>query len=652
VSTKTKRPLSERLHRFRRRDRRRRFSLPGLPQRDGRDPVDATLALDLEAIGTRAARFFMVESSDYIRRHVETIQIKSASFGRRRLTVDVQLPNDPELGINLEGGRSLFWVPVTSIAKRPISSNIDLCDERGRAVPLLTRHENAAISRAAAAAAIKELLDIEAVPPLLSDLIRELIDADGVAADVPLVLASAGLRREGVDLGKGPGAALADALRVLSGNSKLWIPLIGRPGERRILKFRYDIEFTQVGLRRERPRTLRFLVHAEASGITYPLDLPRRGDRNSYTPPRRVLARLTAAIGFGSVDFGVESPYLSGGDTYHIQVSSPPGVETRAIDLVADLEAATHNEKREQSHGVHLYLDHPRLAPDSDRYFLVALRIGRRGFMTLCWLSAMLTAGLLWLFEAAGEISIRSDEAAAATLLLGPALLSVVVVRPGEHPVASKLFSGVRFLVALNGLLALSAAAAIAGATPFHWTLDKTWLIYSIIASAIAFVVSLSWILSWDTTYELARAVRRWWRSGRAYRLSCAGLTAIVAIVLYLGAKAPQLTSESLYLGLLAILVFPSAFASASHARLTPTSGRLAWFLASYATLLAAAGTVALIVDLAHPWSWARLAPELAIAGLLGAIVLFLEDLRIARQKRKLRSAEQDSAPAPQKAQP
>src|SRR4051794_13398445 len=56
--------------------------------------VDNRITPDFKAIGSRGGYFFLTDSSNYLKRHVETLQIKSASFARRRLTIDVQLPAD------------------------------------------------------------------------------------------------------------------------------------------------------------------------------------------------------------------------------------------------------------------------------------------------------------------------------------------------------------------------------------------------------------------------------------------------------------------------------------------------------------------------------------------------------------------------------
>jgi hypothetical protein len=619
------------LARLRRGDDRRslprRLSLPrSSPAAREPFPSDPRLSPDFDAIGRQGSHFLTTKSSIYIRRHVETIQIKTASFGRRRLTIDVQLPTDPDLGTPEPGEQTLFWVPVTSITKTPARSNIDLLDDQGNAVPLLNRDENAAISYAAAIDAAERLLG-RTPPPLLADLIHELINREGVRGDIPFVLARAGLASEGVDIESGAGAAFVESLRVLAGNSCIWVSLTGRPGDRRLVKFHYDIEFPRVRLRRERPKNLRFLVYAGEAGVAYPLDLPVRGDGNPYSLLRRLGARIAAALALGAVDFGIETPYIRGSDTYHLQVSSPPGVETRDINLLARLEPDVIVEPKQRSHGVHLYLNRVRLAPGGASLAVVTLRVGRRGFMTLSWLSALLTAALLWLFYETANVPRVIPETRATVLLFGPALLAALVVRPGEHPVATKLFSGVRVLVSLNGLLAVAAAAAVAGVRPDGMSLEQIWLIYAICASVVAGMVSLSWLLSWDSAYKLAETLRRRWRSGAAYRGACALLLALLSALLLLSSLRSDLLPAGLYLGFLVALVGPCAFASTSHARLGPSESWLAWFGVSFATLAAGTASLLLTMNLAAGWSWKAVVEALGFATLLAFLALAVQAL-------------------------
>lgn len=598
---------------------RRVISIGPAPPASSPPPGGERLTPDLARIGGEAAYLLSADSSQYIRRNVETIEVKTASFARRRLTVDVQLPCDPTLGEVGADGVHTYWIPVASIAKHPPRSNIDLRDDHGRVVALLTREENAAISLAAVRRAVRDLLDADP-PPTLADALRLLVEGDGLRGDLPFALARVGLEKAGADLDSGAGLALAESLRVLAGNSLIWVALQGSPGQRRVIKFHYDIELERAPLRRARPGTRQYLVYATEAQIVIPLDVPVRGDGNPYSPLRRLAARIALAVGLGAIDLGIESPYLTASSAYHLQVESPPGVETRDVRLLTKLAEHSHQDSWQREHGVHLYVAHARLAEDGGSALAnVALRVGRRGFMTFSWLSAVLTAALLWAVTIADRV--KSEEATAAVLLVGPALLAALVVRPGEHPVATKLLSGVRTLVAVNGLLAIAAAAAVAGAKPSALSLDHTWRAYAIAAAAIAALVTLSWIFSWDTSDALTKSLRRRWLSESSYRATCLGLVAIAAALLTLGSgllfQRPD-ASLWIYCGALVLLALHAALAMASYARLDlPPSATPSWCAVLLLTYYAPLAAAVLAMHQIRGWGWEEVWRWVALLPLL-----------------------------------
>ncbi len=607
---------------------------PSVRRRKGvkRLPVDKRISPDFKNIGHRGSYFFLIDSSHYLKRHVETLQIKSHSFARRRLTVDVQLPSDGRLGESGERGDYEFWIPVTFLTKRPPRSNIDLRDDRNRAVPLLTRSENNEISLAAALAAAEELLPKEP-SRLLKALLAELIKCDGIKSEVSLVLAKEALKSEGASLGSERALAFAESLRVLSGNYSMWVGFHGRPGERRVIKFHYDIEFDRQGVLRQRPTTRSFLIFGRQSEVAHSLDLEELGDGNPYSPVRRVAARVASATGLGAVNVGIESPYVVGSDSYHLQVESPPGVETRDIDLFATVEEEGDADRWKRDHGAHLYVNRARLVDEGAGMALLTLRIGRRGFMTLSWLSAVLSATILWLFDLTAKDHVESPEATAAVLLFGPALLAALVVRPGEHPVATKLFSGIRLLVALNGILVVAAAAAVAGVRPEGWSVEHAWFIAAIVASASAAVISLGWVFSWDTTYRLVKGLRRQLSTGEAYRRLCAWLLGLTAFLFVLG-WLNQWTGfpPAVYLAPATVLGLGCVFVAAGYAGLQRSSALLAAVAINVNCLALLAGLATLILQLTSGWQWEEWWLRLAVVPLVGLLALLLNDRRWKRK--------------------
>ena len=88
--------------------------------------------------------------------------------------------------------------------------------------------------------------------------------------------------------------------------------------------------------------------------------------------------------------------------------------------------------------------------------------VARSGLLAAALLSAVLTALLLSVASLRLEELREQAEVSSALLLAIPGVLSSYLLRPGEHPLVSKLFGGVRAVVFLSALCALAAAAGLA----------------------------------------------------------------------------------------------------------------------------------------------------------------------------------------------
>ena len=91
----------------------------------------------------------------------------------------------------------------------------------------------------------------------------------------------------------------------------------------------------------------------------------------------------------------------------------------------------------------------------------LALRPTSKGFLTValfaCALCVLLLGVGLWRIRDL----LRDVESSAAMLLFVPGLLSLFVVRPGEHPIASRYFSGVRIVVLVAALCVFLAGGLL-----------------------------------------------------------------------------------------------------------------------------------------------------------------------------------------------
>jgi hypothetical protein len=98
----------------------------------------------------------------WVKRRVEKVELVGPATSRHRISIDFRLRNwFPSEPFPMSGSDHIY-VPLTRLAKYPIL-NLDIRDETGRALPLVTRRKSAAIAAGAlsilAARIIKEMID-------------------------------------------------------------------------------------------------------------------------------------------------------------------------------------------------------------------------------------------------------------------------------------------------------------------------------------------------------------------------------------------------------------------------------------------------------------------------------------------------------------
>ncbi len=449
---------------------------------------------DHSTIG-KVGAFYLLNESTWIARHVEAIEIESDTSGRRRLTVDVELPRDPRTVLDTHGGEALFCLPFALLAKHPPTSHIDVRDEAGNALPLLTRAENGWISSDAVRAAMLENRGhlYEGFEEDLDDLV--FVDPEWIEPAV-----AAGVMLEAID-DAGPGAdRLGRVVQDLAVCSMLWVSLWGVPGERRVVKLSYAITF-------ERPPLVLHNDEEVSVTVQYPEEDGRPNASFSMIDDQgsirwrdtcaRLLSPVWTALGWKSLDVQVSFPDLRGAHTYHMQVVAPEGLTLAGIEAEGDgpQEPGRHCDGMR----AHLYL------PDTDAVgsgpIRFTLKVERRGFLNLSLMATVLTAGGLWLAQAhAHKAQDQSvNQISAAVLLVLPALLAVFVIRQTEHPIVTRMLAGVRALVLIAGLASIGAAAALSRIRFGMWqTVSEAWIWCAALASLAALGVALAWLRSFD----------------------------------------------------------------------------------------------------------------------------------------------------------
>jgi hypothetical protein len=538
--------------------------------------------------------YFLLHPPDWVHRHVEQLTIETEKIAYRRLTIDLELPADEGAWFDCDGDDAFYFVPLTRMAKDPPTSRVDLRNESGESLPLLTRSENAQHSILAFLSGYEQ--STGRVPPEdLSEWLDLAVTDTGAQARLGSGHAAAIAESEPFDALRAS-KAFKEAALDAAANSLLWTVLRGRPGQRRIIKFGYRVPLQADNLIVRRRVTHHWQETFEKK--TYELSELRDGGTLWWATVRALARRVGATLGMAGIQVSSLVPNIAEADSFHFQVLAPPGVDVRRIRLRGDvldengkpLKPATQYEgnsghmyfsgvkaavppptedadverwwrlllqRQERPKPAPVVTDAADGAPDPDEQragdapegsteddagnegahakvkrtaeqasadlppaiedeqraasphrppisIEVGLRVARRGFFNLSVLSALVIAGALWAYHRDYEVASKANnnQVTAAALLVVPALLVIFATRPEEHAWSARLLAGVRGLMLASALLAAAGAIALAGVAPLNDERD-TVRMYAIAASAIAVVLSLSWIASWERG--------RWW---------------------------------------------------------------------------------------------------------------------------------------------
>lgn len=606
--------------------------------RTGRPARRPTLA----QIGKVGAKVIGPELT-WLRRHVETVTLQTLTSARRQLTIDVDLPVELDSSFAWRDGERMCYLPVALLLKHPPSSNLDMLDEQGRSLPVLNRLENAEITHAAMMSVLADMYGQELADDV-QPFVREAIFAvDRDSAKVHVMFAITRM------IESHPGAQthpdwkwLARFLVTLSAHSLNWLGLAGLPGERRVVKFVYDILVDIPKPFRRRARWVGRAARAEGERgryIVYYVDWDP-GDGYPHGFLTRMVKRFVTVMGGSAYHVPIQTPYIRNTPSYHLQVNAPEGLETRRVELLARLNKADGKPAEPVDATTpdcaHLYFSEARVTRMGTA--IVSVRVGRRGLLSYAVIACIVIATMLWEFAAHSATISGSTEkaAAAAILLLVPTLMLVFAIRPGEHLLATKMLSGVRAVLALQGLLCVAAAGALVGIDPFHETVHTLWRWAAEVATIAGVLLAACWAFS----FSILEPVRARLRSLLASYWAFAGCALALVLVLWLWlshtAHTANLTRVRDYvdwigLGLLGVLAAWIAlfFKSVAH----PTNSRMVGQLLLFAggLCVVAAARRATVGHGLAAWSdiravtwWALPATGVSI---LALVVLHLLDL-------------------------
>jgi hypothetical protein len=245
----------------------------------------------------------------------------------------------------------------------------------------------------------------------------------------------------------------------------------------------------------------------------------------SYAPRRRGpggrLRKFWQSLGWRLWQFDV---LIGGrGGSYHLEVAAPPGVDV--IGITADrLKAREPGLKvkwwRRFTTKVwwrrlilwepaadasvpgglpHVHINPPEGA-DVRYRAAIFVRVSRPGWLTASWLVALVIAIVL----GAGRFNLPAvyakgqapEASTAATLLLALlAVFATLLIRPGEHPLASRLLRVARLLVLLDAAVVLVAVGNLVLHSSQHPIPVTIWTWLAIVACAVLVLFTISWLL-------------------------------------------------------------------------------------------------------------------------------------------------------------
>jgi hypothetical protein len=248
----------------------------------------------------------------------------------------------------------------------------------------------------------------------------------------------------------------------------------------------------------------------------------------TFARPRGRLRRLRQSLGWRCWQVAV----LVGGrgGSYHLEVAAPPGVDVvgitadplQADDTVREIRwwrrlAASGRPLFTRAWWRSLifwepvaavavpgYLPHVHINPPDGAWMryraAIFVRVSRPGWLTASWLVALVIGGVIvvgrFMLPAVYAKGETGEAGTAAVLLL--ALLGVfatMLVRPGEHPLASRLLMLARFLIVIDAAAVLVGVGNLVLHRVQHPVPVTLWTCLAIVTAAVAILFTISWLV-------------------------------------------------------------------------------------------------------------------------------------------------------------
>jgi hypothetical protein len=401
-------------------------------------------------LGGSAATALASDAPGWMHRRVESIEFVDNRVVRRRVSVDFTIPQGLDAAEERDGGH-LFYVPVGALAKLPPLLTLDLFGADGNPTHLLTTVQNSAMDEGL----LLGLMGLcgAADESHVARLIKSLAGTRGDRQAIFNELCAA-------NLGDGPDGTDRVRKRLLffaeqmTDHFLLWFPIVGKAGDRVVVKFEYD-----------------------------------HFDESTRDPLRRLLRSLS----WVPRDKYYVIPQAGIGGSYHLAIETPPLLEVKHVDvgfIQSKDDPSVVADTQVDGPRVHLYVPGPRVA----RGFVSLATVATRRGMLSAALSAAIAVTLLLAALALARAEVAKEpEAAIAIQLIVPALLGAFVVRPADHPLVGEHVSKVRVLALFVGLLPTIGAVITLGYNDRPTCIGWAMAALAALAAMISLVLAVSW---------------------------------------------------------------------------------------------------------------------------------------------------------------
>jgi hypothetical protein len=404
----------------------------------------------------------------WIHRRVHSVTLVDETRLEHRISLDFTVPEE-DLD-QLSAGGDQVVVPLAFVRKGPMR-HFDLRDESGAALPTLTVNQNHPIALQTMELLGKVALTeagIRAAPdPLvLRDVVAVALDnpprSVSALQRVLRGVGSAGDRHQREKMSGSP--KLRAIATDLCSQFVLYVVVRAKPGERRIVKFRYEDA----------------LAPRRAGGLW-----------------RRMLTALTEWLGFTGTQLTIPVTGMGTATSFHFEIEMPAGA---IVERAALLSSATPGETiATDTTTVRAHL----MAHDQRRGMIGAadLRIrARPPLLLVSWVVSLVTAALLWGGWFLQTNNVRpSAEPATALLVALPGLYLAYIVGAPAHRLVQRLSGGLRQRMILSTFCSLLAAGTLTFEPPASWPGHlrvEAWLGLAIVAVAIALLSTLPLVMA------------------------------------------------------------------------------------------------------------------------------------------------------------